>query len=293
MVRAYGGRPRGDRFKEVLAALQQIAGDTGTSSSASTPKPNGEMATEAPKVNMPLAESSNERARGLVDLHEKFITEPALMNPSAASYFRQRPYLTNDVATQWRMGYLPRDTGGDSGGGTMRGKIVYQLRDDGGRVVGYCGRDPDFERKHTDWVRGGRQENEPAKVTFPKGLHRGLLLYGEHRLRKEEVRNQLQTLGTVVVVEGPNDAIRLSLLGVPAVAVCSNRMTDEQADKLAHWVAELGDLPVTLLLDLDPEGESGMQQALWSLAQRCTVRLGWRSSTAPRYKREYSYRRTS
>jgi hypothetical protein len=269
------GRPRGDRFKEVLATLQRIAGDIGTSSSAPTPKPKEETVPEAPKVNAPLGESSNERARGLVNLHEKFITDPSLMNPSAASYVRRRPYLSPEVMTHWRLGYLPRDTGGDSGGGTMRGKIVYQLWDDEGRVVGYCGRDPDFERKHADWVRGGRQENEPVKVTFPKGLHRGLLLYGEHRLRNDEVRDQLQTLGTVVVVEGPNDAIRLSLLGVPAVAICSNRLTDDQADKLAQWVAELGNLPVTLLLDLDTEGESGMQQALWSLAQRCTVRLGW------------------
>jgi hypothetical protein len=280
-----GGRPRGERFKEVLATLQQIAGESGTPLPASTSRPKEETEPEPPKINVPLAESPNERARGLVNLHEKFITDPASMNPSAAGYFRRRPFLASEVATQWRMGYLPRDTNGNTSGGTMRGRIVYQLQNDQGQAVGYCGRDPDFERKHADWVSSGRQGEEPTKVAFPKGLHRGLLLYGEHRLRDPAVREQIKALETIVIVEGPNDAIRLSLLGVPAVAICSNRITAEQADKLAAWAAELGNVPLTLLLDLDPEGEAGMQQALWELAQRCPVQVGWsRSGFSGRFR---------
>jgi 5S rRNA maturation endonuclease (ribonuclease M5) len=271
------GRPRGERFKEVLATLQRIAGHSGDPLPAATSRQPAEV-VEPSKVNPPLAESPNERARALVNLHEKFITDPALMNPSAASYFRRRPYLTNEVATQWRMGYLPRDTNGNTSGGTMRGKIVYQLHDEQGQIVAYCGRDPDFERKHVDWVSGGRQGDEPVKVTFPKGLHKGLLLYGEQRLRDPKIVEQIKALGTVVIVEGPNDAIRLSLFGVPAVGICSNRITGEQADKLARWARDLGNVPLTLLLDLDPEGETGMQQALWELAQRCPVKVGWSRS---------------
>lgn len=268
------GRPRGERFKEVLATLQQIAGQPGNPLSAAMPAPPAEIA-EHPKVNVPLAESSNERARGLVNLHEKFITDPAKMNPSAAGYFRKRPYLTSEVAGQWHMGYLPRDANGNSAGGTMRGKIVYQLQDDQGQVVGYCGRDPDFETKHAAWIIGGRQGDEPAKVTFPKGLHRGLLLYGEQRLREPAVVEQIRSQKTLFIVEGPNDVIRLSLLDAPAVAVCSNRVTAEQVAKLAHWANELGAISLTLLFDLDAEGETGMQQALWQLAQRCPIRLAW------------------
>jgi hypothetical protein len=157
----------------------------------------------------------------------------------------------------------------------MRGKIVYQLQDDGGRPVGYCGRDPDFERKHSAWVSSGRQGDEPAKVTFPKGLHRGLLLYGEHRLRDPEIVEQIKSLGTLLIVEGPNDAIRLSLLGVPAVAICSNRISGEQSNKLAGWLGGLGNISATLLFDLDSEGVTGMQQALWEIAQRCPAQVGW------------------
>ena len=277
------GRPRGERFKEVLRTLQEIAGRT-SSLAASALRTDAAPALESRPVNIPLADSPNERARGLVNLHEKFITDPAAMNPSAASYFRRRPYLTSEIAAAWRMGYLSRDAGGDASGGTMRGKIVYQLWDEQGRVVGYCGRNVDFESQMQAWINGGRQGAEPVKVTFPKGLHRGLLLYGEHRLR-EAMRARAQALGAIFVVEGPNDAIRMSLLDVPTVAVCSNRITTEQADKLAHWSAELGGVPITLLFDLDPEGEAGSQQALFELAQRCPVRLGWsRSMYGGRFK---------
>jgi 5S rRNA maturation endonuclease (ribonuclease M5) len=272
------GRPRGDRFKEVLATLQQIAGDFGKPLAATVPAPSDEPLPASPKVNGPLAESPNQRARGLVNLHEKFITDTGAMNPAAASYFRGRPYLTSEVAARWRMGYLPRDTQGNAAGGTMRGRIVYQLHDDAGRVIGYCGRDPDFERKHADWVRGGRREEEPVKVIFPKGLHRGLLLYGEHVLRDPVAIEQIKSLGTLIIVEGPNDVIRLNVLNIPAVAICSNRITADQADKLAAWQEDLGNLPLTLLFDLDSEGESGMQQAVWELAQRSPVHVGWSRS---------------
>lgn len=269
-----GGRPRGERFKEVLRTLQQIAGSRGAPQECATPSAAKAAPPEPPKVNVPLADSDNERARALVNLHEKFVTDPAMMTPSAASYFRKRPHLSAETAAQWRMGYLPRDGGGDASGGTMRGKIVYQLWDEAGRVVGYCGRDPDFETKRAAWLAGGRQGIEPIKTTFPKGLHRGLLLYGEHRLCEASVREQVAAVGGLFVVEGPNDAIRLGLLDVPATAVCSNRITTEQAEKLARWSADLG-VPVLLMLDLDPEGETGAQQSLFELAQRCPVRLAW------------------
>ena len=209
----HNGRPRGERFKEVLRTLQEIVGETCADITMAIAPPAKAPKPEPPKTNVPLADSPNERACALVNLDEKFITDPAAMNPAAASYFRKRAYLASDVAKAWHMGYLPRDAGGDAAGGTMRGKIVYQLHDERGRVVGYCGRDPDFERKHAAWVSSGRQGNEPVKVTFPKGLHRGLLLYGEHYLRNDATMEQVRTNGTLFVVEGPNDVIRLSLLG--------------------------------------------------------------------------------
>jgi len=101
-----------------------------------------------------------------------------------------------------------------------------------------------------------------------------LELFGQQRLAAAEVREIVQGLRHLLVVEGPNDAIRLDLLGAPAVAVCSNRITREQAEKVGRWCRELG-VTATLLFNLDAEGAAGAQQAVVELAKHCPVRLGW------------------
>lgn len=276
-----GGRPRGDRFKSIAADLKAIVEGQPTSSSEPAPAPAARLEKMVPpKRNLPLADSDNERARGLVELDQKFVTDPALMPPAAASYFRRRPFLSTEVCNKWRMGYLPRDVGGeDKSGGTMRGKIVYAYHDEAGNVLTWFGRDPDFEEKHRHWEAGDRSEREPEKFHFVKGFHRGLELYGQNsgeRLRTPDYRERLQELG-LVVVEGPNDVIALDCLGVPAVALCSNTVTDDQIQKVAAWANTLAAGVVTLMLDCDAEGENGAKQALWELAQHCRVRLAWSS----------------
>jgi len=52
-------------------------------------------------------------------------------------------------------------------------------------------------------------------------------------LQSPDVPSKLAGLG-LVLVEGPNDVIRLDTLGVPAVALCSNAITREQVDKAAQ-----------------------------------------------------------
>lgn len=81
-----------------------------------------------------------------------------------------------------------------------------------------------------------------------------------------------------MLVEGPNDVIRLDTLGVPAVALCSNRISREQAVKAARLARELASGIVTIFLDCDLEGEAGMKQALGYLAQLIPVRLAWTSN---------------
>src|SRR5207237_633625 len=61
------GRPRGDRFKEIAADIAaMVAGVT----QGEAPAPAGPAARkpEAAKVNLPLKDSDNERARGLTEL---------------------------------------------------------------------------------------------------------------------------------------------------------------------------------------------------------------------------------
>ena len=270
------GRPRGDRFKALAADL--VAMTQGMTAAANLPPPTESKAPPppAPPINVPLAQSDNERARGLVNLDAKFITDPAAMPPAASRYFRTRPFFSPEACRKCRAGYLPRNTGDDKSGGTMRGRIVYAYASESGEVLSWFGRDPEFEEKHARWIAGGRVDREPEKFHFVKGFHRGQELYGQHALHDPALSESLKSNG-LVIVEGPNDVIALSALGVPAVALCSNTITDEQADKVARLARELSGGIATLMLDCDPEGANGVQQVLPILAQRTPVRLAWHS----------------
>ena len=270
------GRPRGERFKAIAAdLLAMTTGQTSTESAVSPAAPSGAAPPEQ-KSNVPLAESPNERARTLTELDLKFTLDVASMPPRASSYFRRRPFLTPEVCRQWRMGYLPRDTGEDKSGGTMRGKIVYPYLSEKGEVLTWFGRDPDFEDKHQSWRASDRSEREPEKFHFIKGFHRGIELFGQERLQKPQGRETCGKLG-LILVEGPNDVIRLDTLGVTAVGLCSNTITREQAEKVARLARDLGNGTVTVFLDCDSEGENGMKQCLGYLSQLIAVRLAWTS----------------
>ena len=74
----------------------------------------------------------------------------------------------------------------------------------------------------------------------------------------------------------PIDVINLDNLGIPAVAICSNRITHQQVEKITRWSKQLADGKVTLLFDCEPTGDGGAKEALWQLTQRgLQVRLGW------------------
>ncbi len=269
------GRPRGERFKDIAKDLLAMAsGEVGTDR-PSIPAPTL-LLPAAPKINIPMKESENERARALVELDRKFIVEVSAMNPKASAYFRKRPFLTPEVCRKWRMGYLSRDTGGDKAGGTMRGKITYAYLSDAGEVLCYFGRDPEFEDKHAAWEKADKKELEPEKFHFVKGFHRGIELFGQHQFVIEEVREKIRGLG-LLLVEGPNDVIRLEQLGAPAVGLCSNSITRDQAAKVARLAREAAGGIATVFLDCDPQGENGMKQCLGYLAPLVPVRLAWMS----------------
>jgi len=271
-----GGRPRGERFKQIAADLAAMAGGQSAGTDAPPSAVPAAPRPEPVRFNVPLKDSENERARGLVDLDRKLVVDVAALPPKASSYLRRRPFFSPEELRSWRAGYLPRDTGEDKSGGTMRGKIVYAYLSKGGDVLTWFGRDPEFEDKHKAWEATDKSEREPEKFHFVKGFHRGLELFGQHRLREEANATKLKELG-LILVEGPNDVIRLRTLGAPAVGLCSNTITREQANKAAGLARELASGTVTVFLDCDTEGENGMRQCLGYLAQLTPVRLAWTS----------------
>jgi hypothetical protein len=272
-----GGRPRGPRFKQIAADVAAMArGErhsppptaAAAAPSASVPQP----AEAKPERNVPLADSDNERARELVTLDQQFVTDVAAMPPEASAYFRRRPFLTPEVCQKFSLGYLPQ-----SSKSLLRGHVVYGYRSPTGELLTWFGRNVRYETQHTEWELSDRSEPEPIKTRFVKGFQRGLELYGEDIVRCE-AENEVQE--ELVVVEGPNDAIRLNTLRVSAVALCSNTITREQVERIANLARDLGVSNVTLMLDCDEEGINGTRQVLPLLAERVPVRLAWSSTTA-------------
>ena len=279
-----GRRPTGDKLKgEEFNRMKRILSGTSPAIPAQAvpgPQPAAQASAPLPR-SVPLEDSDDESIRKLATIDEKFVTDVAAMHPAAASYIRRHPCLSPESMQKWRVGYLPLDGGGDKRGWSLRGHILYPLQAEDGKVLAWVGRDPAFEEKEREFLRllpeERAKEKPPQKHKVPSGFARGLHLFGQQASRLQEAgyREMIARTG-IIVVEGFNDVIGLDNLGIPAVGLCSNKMTEEQADKVARFARRLANGKVALLLDCDGPGDEGAKEALWLLAQRSLdVRLGW------------------
>lgn len=275
-----GGKLKGDEFKRVREVLARDAGPV------ATPEPSGESSTpKKPEPrNLPLAASDNEKVRELVTLNEKLIRDVAAMPPAAASYVRRHACLTPEAMAKWQVGVMPLDGGGDKRGWSLRGSVVYPILSEEGQVLAWISRDPLFEAKEQAFNAlppdQRAKEKRPAKHRVPADFQRGLELFGQHATRLQEpgYRDAVVCHG-IVVVEGFNDVIGLDSLGVPAVAILSNTITDAQASKVERFARQLARGKVTLMFDADEAGDAGAKETLWLLTQRgLDVRLAWSKS---------------
>ncbi len=281
-----GGKPTGDKLTggEFSRVRKLLAG---TPETATAPQPSAVVPpappAAAPLRNRPLAESDNEKARDLVHLSERLIFEVAAMPPPAASYVRRHPCLTPELLRKWSVGVLTLG-GEDKRGWSLRGQIAYPLRSEEGQLLGWIARDPSFEEKERTFLAlppdERQREKPPHKHKVPVGLHRGLELFGQHadRLVEPGYREYLAHCGPIVC-EGFNDVLALDALGIPAVAIMSNRITAEQVAKIERWSRQLSQGRVSLLFDADGPGDEGAKEALWLLSERgLDVRVGWTRS---------------
>ena len=251
------------------------------SHSAQQPQSPLSPTASAPERNMPLGQSDEVKVRELSTLDDKFIIDVGRMPPAAASYVRRHPCLSPESMKKWRVGVLPMDGGSDKRGFSLRGQIIYPVPSEDGQVLAWIGRDPKYEEKERDFSRLTPAERlevvPPMKHRFPKGFHRGLELFGQQasRLQEPGYRESIARYG-LIVVEGFNDVIGLDNLGIPAVGILSNRITEVQVEKLTRWSQQLASGKVTILFDCEPTGDDGAKEALWLFAQRgLDTRLGW------------------
>lgn len=281
-----GARPTGDKLKgtEFAHVRKVLAGQAAPlpSPAPSDAAPVSAVAAAAePLRNVPLIESANEKARGLASLDEKFIVDVAAMGPPAAAYVRRHPCLSPASMRKFRVGYLPLDGGGDNRGFSLRGQIIYPMLSEDGQILAWISRDPRFEEKEDAFNRLSPEqrgkEPRPHKHHVPSTFHRSVELFGQHaaRLKEPGYRETVARLG-IIVVEGFNDVIGLDNISMPAVGICSNKITDAQVGKVETWARQLAGGKVTLFFDADSAGDDGAREALWLLSQRgLDVRLAW------------------
>lgn len=283
-----GSRPTGDKLKgaEFNRVRQVLSSDSPSPSAGPAPAstPAEVQERKAPvERNVPLALSENEKTRELVTLDEKFIRDVAHMPPSAASYVRRHPCLSVAAMEKWRVGVLPQDGGSDKRGWGLRGQLLYPVLAEDGQVLAWVARDPQFEAKEQAFdalsPEQRAKEKKPGKHRFPTDFHRGLELFGQQasRLKEPGYREAIASSG-IVVVEGFNDVLGLDGIGIPAVAIMSNKITEQQVAKVERFAKMLAGRKVTLLFDADGPGDDGAKEAQWLFAQRSLdVRVGWTS----------------
>lgn len=135
------------------------------------------------------------------------------------------------------------EAGAWKGLGFLQGCIGVRLHDAQGHPLGYAGRRIDAEEA----CRLGKWKVPPR---FPKGA----TLYGAHR-----VASALDG-GTVVIVEGPWEVMRLHQIGLASVALLGTHLSNVQRPMLARAGR------ILLLLDADPAGTVASRRIASELA---------------------------
>jgi DNA primase len=162
-----------------------------------------------------------------------------------------------DLAVAEALGLVGRRKSGQGHYDRFRGRLMFPVRDLGGRVVAFSGRllpDPSAPPD----ARG--KGDEPKYMNSPEGplYHKGSVLYGLH-----EARVELRRHGWALLCEGNFDLLALHQSGFGnAVAPMGTAFTATQAKLLARF----GDR-VTLLFDGDAAGEKAVRAAFPLLAQ--------------------------
>jgi DNA primase len=138
----------------------------------------------------------------------------------------------------------------DRGGGVFdrfRGRIMFPLCDERGRVLGFGAR-----------ALGEGQQPKYLNTSDGEVFHKGRLVYGADLARAAAAR-----AGRVVLVEGYTDVIALRQAGVPeAVGSMGTALTEQQVDALARLAPR-----VLFCQDPDAAGQKAVDRGLAGLTE--------------------------
>ena len=217
-------------------------------------------------------DNKNERMIKLMsDLCEFYRYQLLINSQSEANKYLESRYLTKEIVDEFKIGFCPSDgnasikyllnkgysaseiiacgVGSEMSDGRVidkeRGRIIFPLCDEYGRVVAFSGRriNNDLEQKYL---------NTPETNIF----HKSEVLYNFHRASK--VAKQT---GYVYIVEGFMDAISLYRAGISSVvATMGTAFTNEHLKMLSSLRVEL-----RLLFDCDNAGQKAAFKTLDTL----------------------------
>lgn len=189
--------------------------------------------------------SSAEKTRGGDPVARDAVSEPNQPLRFTLPLDPEHPYISERVppglALTFGLGVCPTDSRS-----MMAGRCCVPVHDHSGQLIAYAGRYLGDDPKEPKWL-------------LPKGFEKRLVLFNAHRVAGA---------GTVVLVEGFFDAIRLHGLGIPAVAVMGTAVSDEQVALLRT----LGVSRATVLFDGDAEGQAAVADAVLAVAGAMFVR---------------------
>ncbi len=138
----------------------------------------------------------------------------------------------------------------------FRGRLMFPLCDNRGRVLGFAG-------------RALREDHRPKYLNSAEGelFHKGRQVFGADVARAGASKAQ-----RVLLVEGYTDVVALHQAGLEyAVGMMGTALTDGQVSELARLVGPDGELFIAL--DADSSGQEAMLRAVSSMAASRRLRL--------------------
>lgn len=208
---------------------------------------------------------SSERALLLLEITMQFFRDQLLRSEDALSYAHSRG-LDDATIAEWEIGFAPDDdealpaalrraglkledaytcglvTGSQSEGFRpfFRGRLMFPIRNDKGRVVAFGGR--------------ALASDEPKYINSRESplFSKSVTLYGMHRAKKA-----LQTSREIVITEGYLDVIACHRAGITnAVAPLGTALAERNVEVIRRWADR-----VTLLYDSDEAGRKAARRA--------------------------------